>query len=260
MKRCPKCGGELERRDALFCERCGARVGEAVPLTLEINDNHFYMERHAGILDLRVSSSSDRPVDARLSVQGSFLGSRSERREARVRLAPGENARRMFQVVPSLAGEHLIELKLCCELGGELRAYVAQPLIRVLKEQANPSSLTFHIGSPSGSEGAKIGFGMSIKNELHERFAAGLIKDANDLLGQRFADHWEPIPLFIDEDAALAGEEAPAGTPSRTERQVPEPFGATFESMLQELERLQHEDLVSSLAKLQELEPAGRRI
>ncbi|MFW6061861.1 MAG: hypothetical protein ACOC93_03540 [Planctomycetota bacterium] len=173
------------------------------PLSLEINDNHFYMEHHLGVLDLRLRNQTDRPIrQIHLSARGTYLDPQNERSFS---LAPGARRRARIQLLPSLAGEHLVELTLRCEIDDQSRLYTAQPMLRVLQADAPPSNLTLVIDQRMQA-GRNIGYGMHVQNEVKEGVAKGLIQSANDLLGQKFADSWEPLPLVYSEELSREDE------------------------------------------------------
>jgi pSer/pThr/pTyr-binding forkhead associated (FHA) protein len=165
-------------------------------IAIEINDNHFYMEKHVGVLDLQVTNLLDRPVaNLQLGIQGNNLGSH----RWTAKLAARGSARHKFEVVPSIAGEHLLNITGSYDLDGAPAVWVAQPTLRILEKNENPSNLT--VVFDQHMEAARnLGYGLSIRNEVKEGFAKGVFRDANDLLKQHFSDRWQAIALSYDEE------------------------------------------------------------
>ncbi|MBI4604709.1 MAG: hypothetical protein HY721_22330 [Planctomycetes bacterium] len=162
-----------------------------------INDNHFYMEGKAGVLDFMiVNRLGEAASGLRLEVHCDMLGAISHSGVFPLDLEPGETHRERFPVKPLEPGEHLINLVLTYEAEGHSRACRAQQTIRVLAETATPESVIVNIDrSIHAASGAKIGFGMSMREAVHEGLAKGLITSVNDLLTQAFPDQWKPVQL-----------------------------------------------------------------
>jgi len=190
--------------DNLTTEGSAGRAGESLPVTLEINDNHFYMEGCLGVLDLRVTNHLDASVaEAAITVEGSYLG----RHEYDLWLPARGSAGAKIQVAPSVAGEHLLDLAVRVVVDGRVRVFSAQPTLMVLKEDENPSNVTM-VFDQRMDAGKNIGYGLSIRNEVKEGFAQGMLRNTNDLMRQSFDDSWHTIALRHDRrrtDEALQG-------------------------------------------------------
>jgi len=184
----------------------------AMPIRLEVNANRFYMENHAGVLDFRLSNRTGKPVgNVRLSVGGNFLGASPE---GRVDLpADGRSVRCPLQVLPSISGEHVVHVALSCEIDGQAAVFAADRVQPVLQQDATPASLTFVIDQRMQA-GRNIGYGMSVRNEVKEGVASGIIRTANDLLSRKFADCWEEVALAFSDELTRAASER-SDTPVR---------------------------------------------
>jgi hypothetical protein len=181
----------------------GGQVPAAV--VLEINDNHFYMEKMGGVLDFRLTNRTGKPVSGiRLAVSCNFLGSHNWG----TKLAAGASARHKFQMVPGIAGEFLLDVTFTCQADGQTYGWGAQPTLVVLGRNETPHGLTVILDQHTDMPSA-IGCGVSVRNEVKEGFAKGLLHDVNDLLRQPFPDHWTPVALSYDE--ALANQDGQAG-------------------------------------------------
>ncbi len=230
MLTCSGCGTPAESDHARFCTECGEALGSsqaqagdrtdvpksrsavpashverglsggdtpseahsltAQPVMLEINDNHFYMEEYACALEFRLSSlrgTVNGTVE--LSVAGPYLGHIKDRR---LTLSSDGIARTLVQFVPDLAGELVVDITLCLVVGSEKQVWTAQPLLKVLAKNEDPTSVVFDFSQHAGGN---IGYGLSNRNELREGFAKGLINSANDLLKQVYPEAWRRVPL-----------------------------------------------------------------
>ena len=189
-------------------------------MRLKINDNHFYMETRAGVLDFLVENTNEnQAVEVRLTVKGALPGLHGE---ACLALGPADTARRKIQVTPTVAGEHLLQIWLCCARPEGEIGLVGETVLKVLAEEAAPASVQIVVDqSMRAHGGSKIGFGQNVQSELSESLAKGLIRSVNDLLREEFPDHWQEIPLMSmpclpdDHDKDASG---------RRRRVVPDPF------------------------------------
>ncbi|HUW33978.1 MAG TPA: hypothetical protein VM223_20405, partial [Planctomycetota bacterium] len=99
MAKCSKCEVDFEGQ-AVFCPECGAPVQGAQYVQLEINDNHFYMEGRAGVLDFRLTNSSGQLLKTVvLAVRSGHI----KPAEERLQLLPGEWCRRNIEIQPTIA-------------------------------------------------------------------------------------------------------------------------------------------------------------
>ena len=186
-------------------------------VAIEINDNHFYMEERAGVLDLRMINLTDKPLaNLQLSVRGNYLGSHNWTAKLPTQAA----ARHKFEVVPGIAGEHLLNITCSYELDGRSALCGAQPTLKVLEKNENPSNLTV-VFDQHMEAGRNLGYGLSIRNEVKEGFAKGVFRDANDLLRQQFSDRWQAIGLSCEEEPG--GSETPEVGVVATGEGVPAP-------------------------------------
>jgi hypothetical protein len=163
------------------------------PLLVEINDAHFYMEGLLGVLDFRLTNMSGQPLERiKLTLAGKRLG---EAETSLAQLPPRANERRLIQIEPDRAGEHLVDITVRFRTAGIAHTWTAQTLFKVLRHNESIESLTIHIDQSTKLTGEKIGFGQSIRKEVHEGLISGLIRDVNDLLQQKFAPSWQELPL-----------------------------------------------------------------
>ena len=223
---CDECGAYLEGQQPVFCSSCGIQLklpadhsepppaerrqsdagqvpvsiqeaAPVLPVSLEIDDSHFYMEGRVGILDLRFTNTTHLPIQSVvLSAQGAHVAGL---RDCELTLAPGQRRRQRIQILPQKAGEHLIEIVLRVETAGYMIALTADPTLRVLEPNEKPSKMTFVIDQRMQA-GRNIGYGMSVRNEVAEGVTRGIIKSTNDLLAQRFPENWLPLPLTEDSE------------------------------------------------------------
>jgi len=170
------------------------------PVRLEINDNQFFMERMVGGVDFRVHNHSDKPVrGVCLSIASSYFASAEKDFP---KIGPGDHARYRLAVVPSLAGQPPVDLELAYEQDGEVSVLTAQAVYRVMAKNAVPANIKVEIDQSVHAEaGSKLGFGLSMRNEVDEVFKSGLIQNINDLIARDFPDHWTPVRLVYDEEA-----------------------------------------------------------
>ena len=185
----------------------------AEPLRLEINDGKFYLEGDQAALHVRVSSNGVSEVrQLVISAMGKRLGHDAFSVPA---LSSEQQRSFMISLEPDRPGEHVVNISLRFFIGDEAHEWSAQTLLRVLGRTENPSNLTLVFDQRL--QGHKIGYGISIRNELKEGLARGLIRDMNDLRAQAFPECWQPIrtyrtnagppPLTIQE--RLVGRSAP---------------------------------------------------
>ena len=168
----------------------------AAAIVVELNDNHFYTEKLVSVLDIQVTNLLDKPLTGvHLGLQGNFLGSHTWK----TRLPAGGSARHKFEVVPGIAGEHLLNITASYVLDDTPAVWAAQPTLMVLARDENPSNLTV-IFDQHMEAGRNLGYGLSIRNEVKEGFAKGVFHSVNDVLKQRFSDKWQGIGLSYDED------------------------------------------------------------
>jgi len=170
---------------------------DQAPFELEINNNHFYMQGKVGVVDFKLRNLSDREItNFRLGMTCDYFV--REHTLALPRMSPGRAFRRRLQVMAKEAGEFLINLRVECELDGEPRVYTAQQSIRVLEPNKEVNHLAIN-ASMNVSAGGDLGFGASIRNEVAEQLAKGVVKTTNDLITQTFADAWEAIHVEYDD-------------------------------------------------------------
>jgi FHA domain len=188
--------GQVEAQVVGDAQRSEELSAADLPVLLEINDCRFYVEDQLGVIDLRIRNlRGDSTLNASLRLKGNYMG---ECPESRLAVGPQEYRPIRAQVLPTRGGEHMLELVLVVEEGGYYEAFSAQPILRVLRRDENPSNVTLVIDQRMQA-GQKIGYGLSVQNKVEEGLAKGLIRSSNDLLTQRFPDSWRPIELFRDE-------------------------------------------------------------
>jgi hypothetical protein len=162
------------------------------PVRLEINDGHCYVEGHAAVLDVRVLNTTDQNLEQiHLVAAGVRLG---HGETGPFPLGPRECVRRMLQIEPQRAGEHVLDLTLRVSREEQTATWMAQSLFKVLGRTENPANLMLVLDQRMQAA-QKIGYGLSIRNELKAGFADGLIRDTNDLLRQNYAERWQPVTL-----------------------------------------------------------------
>jgi hypothetical protein len=172
--------------------------GRPPAVTLEINDNHFYMTGMAAVLDFRFVNRTDRPLsNVCLTVSGQLIGAA---RQCTVRLPARRNARQYVQLVLGAPGEMAVDLSLTYELDGEPFCWTVQALLMVLARPDNLQSLVVQIDQSVRSEGGGKIFGSSINQEAKQIISEGLVKDVNQIMQRSFRDHWTSLPLMFDED------------------------------------------------------------
>ncbi|MFP4217012.1 MAG: FHA domain-containing protein [Phycisphaerae bacterium] len=171
----------------------------AAPLRLEINDSRFYMSGRSGVLDFQLSNTGDTAITAlEMVVRGAYI----EKAQRKVhRLKPRASHRVRLPVRPTLAGEHMLDFLVSCEVGEDHYAGSAQPILRVLDEDVAPEQLSIVIDQ-SMKAGKNIGYGMDVQREVQDGMLKGLIRSANDLLMKRFPEHWRAITLSDDPELA----------------------------------------------------------
>ena len=187
--------GPGEAGEAL--SRPAAEEDEA-PVLLEFNASRFYMEGKTGALDFRLTSRTDEPIrELRLNIDCHDL---APQKQIHVReLRPGRTSRKPCNVRPCHSGEVAAELELRCRVGQRTLVYRACPMIRILEPFTNPQHVQFHVDQ-SMKAGGSIGYGNSVRKEVSDRVARGIIRSANDLLQARLEDAWEQIPLEFDDE------------------------------------------------------------
>ncbi len=170
-----------------------ANAPAADTVALEVNDAHFYMEGLAGVLDFRVVNRGDCVLEqVRLEAVGRRLGHEATHPQA---IPAGQTRWFPLQIEPELAGEHLVDITLRCQRDGVDETWTARTLFKVLRRNESVENLTIHIDQSTQMTGEKIGFGQSIRKEVREGWARGLIRDVNDLLRQSFPASWQGVPL-----------------------------------------------------------------
>ena len=200
-------------------------------MALEFNASRFYMEGKAGALDFRVTARGDEPIrDLQLTIDCPEL---APQKEIHIRhLRAGRTSRKPCNVRPCHCGEIAAELELRCRVGDRMLVYRACPMIRILEPFTNPQHVQLHVDQ-SMKAGGSIGYGNSVRKEVSERVARGLIRSTNDLLQAKLDDAWEPIPLEFDDELtrrldATASREAPLRPLEPRVTPTPAPRGATI--------------------------------
>ena len=188
---------EVQAIDGLRAEPGILERTPPCPIALEINDNHFHMEKKAGVLDLRIVNQIDKVVSkVCVAAKCNYLEVKDD---LQFDLRSRGEVRRKVQVFPSVAGELVVDLTVSFLLDGQPCVFTAQPMLKVLMHDETPASLTVVIDQRMQA-GRNIGYGMSVRNEVKEGVAKGIIQTANDLLQQKFADCWEQVGLVYDEE------------------------------------------------------------
>ncbi len=170
-----------------------------VPLGLQINDNHFYMQGCAAGLDLRLTNRAAAPVRLlELRVEGAGLDVAPFDPADEV-LEPDESRRVIVPITPQCFGEPVIHIELHCELGGEVFAFTAQGFIRVLRADEKLPDVVVNIDqSIRAAANARIGYGLSVREQVQADQLRGLIRTTNDLLAQDYPDQWQPVALRLN--------------------------------------------------------------
>jgi hypothetical protein len=169
------------------------------PLRLEINDGHFYMEGHCGVLEFRITNCSDeRMKELRLTAVGQRLGVANE---IKMNLAAHGRRDARIQIEPQRGGEHVIDVTMESTLGRNKQSWTSQARLKILGRNENPSTI---VVDQSLHAGNNIGYGMSMRNEVRDGIASGLIKDVNDLIRQQYSESWKPLQL-TPTDAVRSG-------------------------------------------------------
>ncbi len=190
----------------------GAGV-EAPPIELEINDNHFYMEKYACALEFRLLNRSGANIeDVSFSVSSQLLGTTHERRFPVVRLNEYRDGHDRIQIVPELAGEHVVDITLRFRIGGEIHVWTAQPFLKVWARNENPSTINI---DASMHAGGNIGYGLSVRDQVSKDVAAGQIRDVNDLIKQVYPAQWNRVSLLRRDAGVRVVEEL-----ARVQRQL----------------------------------------
>ena len=178
---------------------CGADAASAAcvetpPIELEINDNHFYMEKYACALEFRLLNRSGANIeDVSFSVSSRLLGTTHERRFPVVRVNEYRDGHDRIQIVPELAGEHVVDITLRFRIGGEVHVWTAQPFLKVWARNENPSTINI---DASMHAGGNIGYGLSVRDQVTKDVAAGQIRDVNDLIKQVYPAQWNRVSLL----------------------------------------------------------------
>ncbi len=217
MVKCPKCGAAAEDDTASFCAECGAqlvavesgglvaaedesglhhpRAGvKTPPIELAINDNHFYMEMYACVLEFRLLNRSGANIeDVSFLVSSKLLGITHESRFPVIRLKEHRDGHDRIAIVPDLAGEHVVDITLRYRIGGELHVWTAQPFLKVWARNENPSTIIF---DASMIAGGSIGYGHKISDQVSRDVAAGQIRDVNDLINRVYPAQWSRVSLL----------------------------------------------------------------
>lgn len=184
-------------------------------VALAINDNHFHMENYVSVLDFKLTNQGDSPaMNVCLKVHGRRMGDIDSHD---LSLQPAEDRQVMVQVEPSVAGEHLIDISLSYTLGGTAYTWNAQSLLKVLARNEDPSTVIFD-QRIQGEAGAKIGFGLSLRNELHNGKTSGVLQTANDLLTQSYPSRWQNIGLLLQKAEPIGRVQIAPGFASRRGR------------------------------------------
>jgi len=169
-----------------------AAGGETPPITLEVNDNHFYGERCAAALEFRlVNQTAAKIKDVCFSVNARYLGRIEERRYD---LRPGSlrDAHERIQVLPELPGEHVVNVEVRYRVDEERHKWVSQLSLMVFARNTNPSTVVI---DRSLHAGRNIGYGLSISDRFEKDIARGVIRDFNDMISQVYPPTWKPLDL-----------------------------------------------------------------
>ena len=172
--------------------------GRPPAVAIEINDNHFYMENMAAVLDFRFVNRTDQALNnVCLRVTGQLVGAVQE---CTMRLAAHRDARHRMQLRLDIPGEMLVDLALKYELGGEPFCWTAQAVLMVLARPENLQSLVVQIDQSVRPEGGSKIFGSSVSQEAKQVISEGLVKDVNQIMHRSFSDQWTALSLAFDED------------------------------------------------------------
>ncbi len=185
---------ETKAKDLLVNEDSSraATGGETPPITLEVNDNHFYGERCAAALEFRlVNQTAAKIKDVCFSVNARYLGRIEERRYD---LRPGSlrDAHERIQVLPELPGEHVVNVDVRYRVDEERHKWVSQLSLMVFARNTNPSTVVI---DRSLHAGRNIGYGLSISDKFEKDIARGVIRDFNDMISQVYPPTWKPLDL-----------------------------------------------------------------
>ena len=184
---------ESQAKNNLTSKPLNRREAVDAPLALELNDGHFYMAKYLGVLDFRLVNQTGEPIrGVDLIVSGKHL---SVVVGERLTLSPKETVRQYVQIEPECAGEHLANITLSYRVAGEMHHWNAQALFMVLAKNDPIDKIQLNIDQSTKLSGDKIGFGQSIRKEVHEGVIKGLIRDANDLIGQVYPESWQRVSL-----------------------------------------------------------------
>jgi hypothetical protein len=185
---------ESKAKDLLMSDDSSQTVagGETAPITLEINDNHFYGERCAAALEFRLVNQTAATIkDVSFAVTARYLGRIDERRYD---LRPGSlrDAHERIQVLPELPGEHVVNLEVRYRVDEEWHKWVSQLSLMVFARNTNPSTVVI---DQSLHAGRNIGYGLSISDRFEQDIARGVIRDFNDMISQVYPPTWKPLDL-----------------------------------------------------------------
>lgn len=186
---------ETKAKDLLVSEDSSRATagGETPPITLEINDNHFYGEKCAGALEFRlVNQTAAKIKDVYFSVTARYLGRIDERRYEIIRPGKLGDAHEKIQVVPELPGEHVVNVELRYRIDQEMHKWVCQSSLMVFARNTNPSTVVI---DRSLHAGRNIGYGLSISDRFEKDIAKGVIRDFNDMISQVYPPTWKPLDL-----------------------------------------------------------------
>ncbi len=170
---------------------------------IEVNDNHLYMAGKAGVLDFRLTNPGREPVEVlNIAITCDLLKVKTMA-QFPLDLRPGRPRQVMFQVEPLKEGECAFSLTLSYELNNQPFVFSIDPRqIAVMAESATPQNVVYHIDkSIHAGEGAKVGFGMQIREEVKDAVERGSIRTVNDLLDRKFNDQWMVLELFEESRA-----------------------------------------------------------
>ncbi len=186
---------------------------------IEINDSRFYMEKRSAVLDFKFVNNSDRRISrVKLSVKSAKF--EQGEKSCTVSLRPEQPRFHQLAILPSVAGEHLMDLTLCYCFDGVERVYTAQQTFQVLDESITPRNLTLHIDQ-SLKAGGDIGYGNSVRNQVKEDIHKGVIKTVNDLITRKYEPNWQRITLYLDESvAAVSGPVRPVHEPDPDDEKI----------------------------------------
>ena len=167
-------------------------------LRFQINSNHFYMEEHRGVVDLRVLNISTKPIEKlQLSLDGDLFPKKCNRI---LHLQPGKAAVRKISIRPNTgdAGENLLEIKLRWQDGKELQCICAQHTINVLEKSEKPANIKLDMSGWFGGQIEKFGFGQEFSVNVQDLIKEGVLNTANDLLRKQLPANWQDIELSMD--------------------------------------------------------------